>query len=78
MINPIEYKLTGNEFKFLQFLKTIDEPISYRELSQALDISEKGLRNIVRVLHGLYVIEKDNSTGKNKYTINNYNNWIIQ
>jgi predicted transcriptional regulator len=77
-MNSIEYKLKGNEFKFLQFLKTVDEPISYRRLAQNLNMSDRAIRNLVRVLHGLYVIEKENKTGTNEYTINEYEKWIIQ
>jgi len=62
----------------LQFLKTVNEPISYRILAQNLNMSDRGVRHLVRVLHGLYVIEKENKTGTNKYTINEYEKWIIQ
>lgn len=78
MINPIEYQLQGNEFKLLQLLKTIDEPISYSELSKRINISDRSIRNIVRILHGLYVIEKEVVNGKNKYTINNHDSWLLQ
>lgn len=78
IFNPIEYKLTGNEFKLLQLLKTIKEPISYNELSKKTNINDRSLRNIVRVLHGMYIIEKEIVKGKNKYTINSYEKWLLQ
>lgn len=82
LINPVELKLKGNEFKLLQFLKTIDHEISYRQLSENLHISDRQLRDLVRVLHGFYIIEiekvKKNPYIVNKYIINPYEKWTLQ
>lgn len=77
-MESIEYKLKGNEFKVLQLLKTIQKPISYRELSLKTNITERCLRDIIRILHGFHVIEKENIKGTNKYIVNEYKNWIVQ
>jgi len=78
MINPIEYKLQGNDFKLLQFLKTVNNPISNRELSNALEISERTIRSCVKVLkeHEIITIKKVETT--NQYFINDLALWHIK
>ena len=78
MINTIEYKLQGNDFKLLQFLKTVNNPISNRELCNALNISERTIRNCVKVLkeHEIITIKKVETT--NQYFINDLALWSIK
>ena len=73
-----EYKLKGNEYKFLQYLKVQENDESLAEISDNLNIDAKTLKKIVRILEGLYVIEVEReTTKKNKYTINDYGEWNV-
>ena len=79
MINSTEYKLSGNEFKVLQFLKTHKDNISLSELSSNVNMSARSLQTHLRVLHGFYIIEKENDSdsGVNKYTVNELEEWRL-
>lgn len=78
MINPIEYKLQGNDFKLLQFLKTTNKPITNRELCNALNVSDRTIRDCVKVLkeHEIITIKKAKTT--NHYFINDLALWNIK
>lgn len=78
MINPIEYKLQGNDFKLLQFLKTVNNPISNVELSNALEISERTIRNCVKVLREHNIIKTTRVNLTYQYFINDLALWDIK
>lgn len=78
MINPIEYKLQGNDFKLLQFLKTVNNPISNIELSNALEISERTIRSCVKVLREHNIIKTTRVNLTYQYFINDLALWDIK
>lgn len=77
MINEIEYKLKGNEFKLLQFFKGNQGYNSLSKIQEKTGITTRSLQKQISVLHGFYIIEVDNSTGINKYTVNDENEWRL-
>ncbi len=77
----LEYKLIGNEFKILQFLKTVDEPISQADMSIVLNINTRTIRMSLQSLREKKVIvsEKVERRGKypSKYFVNNIDLWEL-
>lgn len=71
----VEYRLKGNEFKLLQYLKTIDHAISINDLVRALYISDRGIKDNLKTLIEYNVLSVSTVKGVNKYTINNVDTW---
>lgn len=78
MINTIEYKLHGNDFKLLQFLKTIDRPISNREISSELNISDRTIRSCVKVLREHNIIKTTRVNLTYQYFVNDFSLWNMK
>jgi DNA-binding MarR family transcriptional regulator len=86
MIDPIEYKLTGNEFKIVQYLKQFDsKQITASEMSKEVGMTSRSIRRIVSDLEHFKVIkinrfppEKgERSTMANEYKLNDKKEWRI-
>ena len=73
----IEYRLKGNEFKLLQYLKNINRPISISELSSILHISDRGIKDNLKTLKEYNIIKISTVKGINKYIINNVDAWKL-
>lgn len=78
MINEIEYKLSGNEFKLLQFLKVNQGTNSLKTIQEKIGTTSRNLQRQVNVLHGLYIIEIEDDKGTNSYIVNDVEKWRIQ
>ena len=81
MINKIEYsKLTGNEFMLLQYLK-VNSDVRQAKIAEDLGTTARSIRNTLKVLHGLYIIEIEKVMRKgsetNIYTVNEVEKWCI-
>lgn len=78
MINPIEYQLNSSDFKLLQFLKTVDKPLSIRELSNILNISDRTIKTSIKVLKEHNIIRSETVNITNQYFINEISLWDIK
>lgn len=84
-MNRIEYKLKGNEFKLLQYLKTLSKVKTQNEMAQDLHMSIRTIRDNLRNLKDYKVIvfkkadtKKDRGDYPNMYTINDISLWNLE
>lgn len=82
-INPVEYKLTGGEFKLLQYLKSQVEAESVADIAAKCGLSDRHVRKAANMLEAFSVIkiERAGIIGQkkvNKYYLEDVENWRIQ
>lgn len=81
MINPREFKLSGNEFKIIQYLK-IKNDDTQEEMAYKLKLSTRTIRDTLQVLTKLRLIDtinlnKNRLQYKYKYKVNDVEKWIL-
>ncbi len=80
----LEYKLKGNEFKLLQFLKTLDDVMPYREIAHHVNISQRQITSLLKTLKEYNMIrvekvkvQKYKGASTNKYIVNDSSEWTM-
>lgn len=74
----LEYKLSGNEFKLLQFLKTVSRPITLSEISRTINVNDRTLKDLINSLKSTNVLTVHKVKGINQYNINDYFLWNLE
>lgn len=80
-MDSLEYRLIGNEYKLLQFLKTYNKPISQQDMSVILNMTVRTLRTCIKSLKEYKIIgsNKVRVNGKypSEYVINSQDQWDL-